>query len=285
MNGDAVEMDKRSRGRPKNDENNSPAAKALRQMAKDKAFFDRKSHTPLWVQFKNALADKIHCQVLLPDMRLPSEQTICEIFGVSRSVVRMALGSLATEGLLYKVARTGVFVAQPRMETDFLTSNMSVHADLEARGYTVTSKTFEFSRVKADDAEIRVFNLSKDGTVVRIGRIYYSDGAPITHTIISLPGYKVPDFEHLDIEDKSMFQLLKDRYGLVAKRAERWFTAAMPSVEVCERLALSSDQPVIAIESIAYDTNDMPLEFYRAYYNSAVARIHVATSNGDSGSN
>ncbi|BCL68884.1 putative UbiC transcription regulator-associated protein [Vibrio nigripulchritudo MADA3029] len=268
----------RGRGRPKNDANNSQAITVLNQIAAG-LLPNRKSSVPLWLAVKNALADSIHRQELPVNTRLPSEQTMCEILGVSRSVIRSALGSLSSEGLLNKVARTGIFVAPPKMETDFLTSNMSVHSDLEARGYKVTSQTFEFRKVNADEAESKVFNLPKDGKVVRIERIYSFEDTPITHTIISLPSHKVPGFENIDIEDQSIFQLLKERYGLVSRRAERWLNAVIPSEDICKKLRVENGQPVIAIESIAYDSSDMPLEFYRAYYNSAIARIHVATSN------
>lgn len=268
--------DRRPRGRPRNDDDEGPAADLLRSIAAGDGL-TRTGQTPLWVQMKNILADQINRKTLAPDTRLPSEQALCEIFAVSRPVVRSALAGLAADGLLMKVPRTGIFVAPPRMETNFLTSNVSVHSDLEARGHKVTSETFQFMRCAPDESEARVFALPPDGTVVRVGRIYRSDGRPITHTMISLPGHRVPDFEAIEISGRSIFQILKEHYGLTSKRAERWFTAAMPDAEVARRLEVEPTQPLISIESIAYDANDLPLEYYRAFYNSAVARIHVST--------
>ncbi|MCB1444364.1 MAG: GntR family transcriptional regulator [Rhizobiaceae bacterium] len=267
---------KRGRGRPRNFEEDSANADLLKEIGEN-GLIDRSSQTPLWVQLKNAIAERISRNLLIQDERLPSEQTMCEIFNVSRPVVRAALGGLADEGLVMKVPRRGIFVAKPRMETNFLTSNVSVHSDLEARGYKVTSQTFEFRRAEPDQDEQRVFSLPPNGTVVRVGRIYRSDGRPITHTLISLPGHKVPEMENLDIANQSIFQILKDNFGLVSQRAERWFTAEIASKEVATRLEVQEGHPLIAIESIAFDTNDAPLEYYRAYYNSAVARIHVST--------
>lgn len=268
--------ERRGRGRPLNVEEDSSNAIILREMAGE-GVLDRDSQTPLWVQLKNALSEKIGKDVLRPDARLPSEQAMCEIFNVSRPVVRAALGSLADDGLLMKVPRRGIFVAKPLMVTNFLTSNVSVHSDLEARGHKVTSVAFEFLRTEPDAEEAQVFNLPPGGTVVRVGRIYKTDGRPITHTRISLPGHKVPEMEKLDIEGQSIFTILKERYGLVSKRAERWFTAALADETVARRLEVAPGHPLISIESIAFDFSDAPLEYYRAYYNSAVARIHVST--------
>lgn len=267
---------KRNRGRPKNEEGAS--IRVLKELSAS-GVIDRDSDTPLWVQLKNALAQLIEAKSLRSDSRLPSENAIGEVFHISRQVVRAALGGLANEGVLTKVPRSGIFVAQKRGETDFITSNISVHSDLEARGHKVTSEAFEFRRDAPDEHELRVFNLPPDGSVIRVGRIYWMDGRPITHTVISLPGHKVPDMEKLLIEGTSIFEILKTRYGLVSRRAERWLTAEIPPPIVAKRLQVAGNQPLIAIESIAYDSNGAPLEYYRAYYNSAVARIHVSTGS------
>lgn len=265
---------RRRPGRPRNLDGIS--SDVLHRLSKS-GLIDRTSELPLWLQLKNAIAAEIESKALPPEARLPSEQTIADVFDVSRPVVRAALSGLSADGMIDKVPRRGIFVAQPRKETDFLTSNVSVHSDLQARGHEVTARAFTFGRHAPDEDERRVFSLPPEGTVIRVGRIYRSDGKPITHTLISLPGHKVPDMEHLDIEGKSIFQILKEQYGHVAKRAERWFTAELPPADVARRLEVAPTQPLIAIESIAYDANDAPLEYYRAYYNSAVARIHVST--------
>ena len=266
----------RGRGRPRNDDDEGRASELLRQVAAGEGL-DRAGPTPLWVQIKTILSDQINRGILVPNMRLPSEQALGEIFAVSRPVVRSTMAGLASDGLVMKVPRTGIFVSPPRSETNFLTSNVSVHSDLEARGHEVTSETFLFERCSPDDAEARVFCLPPDGTVIRVGRVYRSDGLPITHTQISLPGHRVPGMEAIDITGRSIFQILKERYGLVSRRAERWFTAAMPDAEVARRLKVERTHPLISIESIAYDTDNFPLEYYRAFYNSAVSRIHVST--------
>jgi GntR family transcriptional regulator len=268
---------KRGRGRPRNELDEAGSAAVFRRIARESKP-DRSNSIPLWVQLKNSFSDAILKKELMPSARLPSEQTLCEIFDISRPVVRAAIAGLAAEGHLARIPRKGIFVTVPPMESNFLTSNVSVHSDLTARGHKVTSKAFEFRRCEPDEAERQVFGLPRGATVVRIGRIYYSDGQAITNTLISLPGHRVPGFETLDIEGKSIFQILKEKYGLVSKRAERWFCAAMPDARVAHLMGIKMSVPLISIESIAYDPDDIPLEYYRAYYNSAVARIHVSTT-------
>lgn len=263
----------KTRGRPRYDDLDDSANDAFRVIA-DSAL-DRTETAPLWVQLKNRIQDAIKSEKLRPSSRMPSEAALCEIFDVSKPVVRAALGALAAEGHVIKMPRKGMFVAQPRQDVDFMTSNLSVFGDLMAKGHVVTTKTFEFYRAPADENEQRVFGLPPEGDVVRIARVYYCDGRPITHTNISIPGHKVPDLEKIDLDNQSIFRTLRERYGLTVQRAERWFTAELPDEQAILRMGVPPDAPLIAIESIAYDHSGGALEYYRAFYNSAVARIHL----------
>ena len=139
----------------------------------------------------------------------------------------------------------------------------------------VTTKTFEFYRATANEGEQKVFGIPPESDVVRITRVYYCDGQPVTHTHISLPGHKLPGMEKLDIDNHSIFQTIRERYGLTVQRAERWFTAELPDAESIIRMGISEDTPLMSIESITYAHDGSALEYYRAFHNSAVARIHL----------
>lgn len=269
----------RGRGRPRYDQEDSAAALAFQKIGAG-FVVDRADSVPLWVQIKNHIAEAIDRGDLAARSRLPSEQALCEMFAVSRPVIRSAISALSAEGHVIKMPRKGMFVAAPRTETDFITSNLGVFDDLTAKGHEVSVKTFEFRRTAPDEDEKRVFGIPDSGTVIRIGRVYYSDGKPITLTHISLPGHKVPGMEKLDIENRSVFETIRRQYGLTVQKAERWFTAEMPNGEAIEVMGVPPDAPLIGIESIAYDPDGSPLEYYRAFYNPAVARIHVLIDQG-----
>lgn len=61
------------------------------------------------------LAEAVHEHRVLPGMKL-SEDEVCEIFGVGRTVVRQALRSLAHDGLLTIERNRGAFVAKPTVK-------------------------------------------------------------------------------------------------------------------------------------------------------------------------
>lgn len=61
------------------------------------------------------LVNKIRCEDLAPGARLPSEQAMAQLFGVSRTVIREAIALLKVDGLLETRKGSGAFVRKPEM--------------------------------------------------------------------------------------------------------------------------------------------------------------------------
>ena len=268
----------RRAGRPNFEASDGVATAAFRQEC-EKIAFSRSGQEPLWQQLSRQLERLIFSGKIAANSRIPSEPALCEIFGVSRPVVRNALANLATKGLVVKLPRKGMYVADRVRDTDFATSNINLFEDMLAKGRKIDTNTFELLRTAPDDEEFEALRLSKDEEVVRVGRVFWIDGQPITCTRMTFPAQKVPGFENFDVEGRSILGLIKEKYGRSAHRAERWFSAEMPCAEVVEQMGVPPDRPLIWIESITFERDGSPLEFYRAHYDSSTARIHVSVSD------
>ena len=111
----------RIRGRPGFESADTEAARRFRSIVRASRI-DRSSKAPLWVQMKTVLENAIYAGVLPKGTRLPSEQVLCDAFGLSRPVVRNALAALSAEGLVIKEPRRGMFVASHPPEVGFMTA-------------------------------------------------------------------------------------------------------------------------------------------------------------------
>ena len=69
---------------------------------------------PLYVQIRDAIRQQIDGQSLPPGAPLPTEDELQATYGVSRSVVRQALGQLADWGLIVRQRGRGSVVAPQR---------------------------------------------------------------------------------------------------------------------------------------------------------------------------
>jgi len=72
---------------------------------------DKSVPIPLYYQLKEMIKKKIESGEFKPGDRLPTEQELCEMFGISRTPVRQALTELNYEGILYRKPGLGTFIS------------------------------------------------------------------------------------------------------------------------------------------------------------------------------
>ena len=78
-------------------------------------FLEKKSQSPLYQQLMTRLKNDIVAGVYPAGGRIPSEQVLCDTYGVSRVTVRKAMLDLVQEGLLVRRQGKGTFVAEEKI--------------------------------------------------------------------------------------------------------------------------------------------------------------------------
>ena len=265
-------------GRPSFEASESEALEVFRRECQYIAL-SRDAQAPLWEQLYNQLETLILSGRLAPHSRLPTEPVLCDIFQVSKPVVRHAIASLANKGLVVKLPRKGMFVGERPRESGFISSNVSLFDDMMARGARIDTRTYDFSVSAAEPHEREGLGLRDGAQVIRITRVFRIDDQALTHSVMSFPAARLPGLTSDTVLGKSIHRVIREVYGLRIVRAERWLAAEIPPLFVSQRMELPESTPLIGIESIGYEQDGTRLEYYRAYYNSAVARIRIGVSD------
>ena len=74
------------------------------------ATVDRDSYVPYYVQVRDIVRGQIENGPWAPGSQIPGEPELCEVFGVSRTVIRQALRELEYGGLIVREKGRGTFV-------------------------------------------------------------------------------------------------------------------------------------------------------------------------------
>ncbi len=236
---------------------------------------DRSADAPLWQQLSRRLRDEIEAGRLLPDQALPSENELIDRYLVSRTVVREALADLVRAGLIYKVRARGSFVAPRRPDLKFIGSMTGSSADLEATGRLITTKVIDSRTAAASAAEADALRISEGDRVLRLRRIRLVDTTPWLLVDTTLPLDRFPNLARANLENQSLYDHLRRHFGVHPNGADRWIAAVVPNDTDAELLQLPPGEPVLSIESIAWDAEGEPFEHYRALHRSDETRFYV----------
>ena len=94
---------------------------------------DHGSLIPYYIQVIEALKERINRGEWRVGDQLPAEQALCEMFGVSRTVIRQALDSLRQEGLVVRRKGRGTFVAEPKIGESLVARLIGFYQDMTER--------------------------------------------------------------------------------------------------------------------------------------------------------
>lgn len=245
------------------------------------AALDRGAPEPLWEQLTRTIRQQIADGRYVPDQALPSESDLSEMYGVSRTVVREALGELVRSNQIYKIKGKGAFVSPNRLDLKFVGSITGSAADLLASGQRVATKVLEQELDVATPDEAMALNIATGTPVVRLNRLRVVAGVPWLLVRTSLPAHLVPGLEFAKLENVSLYEVLRRRYGLVPAGADRWLEARMPSAKETTLLQTKRSTPLLRIESITWAKDGTRFEWYQALHRSDQSRFYVGIRSDD----
>jgi len=222
---------------------------------------------PVYIQITEALRHDIVKGELPPHSRLPSELELMKKFGVARATIRRALAKLQDEGLTYSRRAVGSFVAEPKVDQD-LDQLFSFTEFMAYRGMKPGSQLLdaEIQQVTSVNSPLLVaLRLSVGEKVIFIRRLRTSNGQPMVIATTFLPKRLFPDFLARDIEDKSVYEIMDESYGLKPDDASQTFEAVMLGDDEAQLLTVLSPAPALLITRTGY-AKGAPVEYALDYY-------------------
>lgn len=225
---------------------------------------DKQSSIPIYLQLKRMIERQVTSGALPPHSRIPSERELSEQYEISRMTARRALLELTREGWIYTSVGKGTFVAEPKISQS-LQALTSFSEDMRARGLRPQARVLRRSLIPADDELARGLRLAPGSQLICIERLRLADDEPMAleRAHFSFPGME--DLMHVSLEG-SLYELLRERFGLVPAEAIQEFEARLATMPEQELLRVSAGTPVLTIARTTFDTSNRPFEFVQSVY-------------------
>lgn len=229
--------------------------------------------SPIYVQLREIIRNKIEDGEYLPGMAIPSESTLAETYGINRLTVRNAIDTLVHEGLLKRVQGKGVYVMGEKVQRD-LEYLGGFTQTMREKNKTPKIKVLAKWIRKADEKFSVIFNISPEDEIYYIKRICYADEEPVSLEEIYIPHYVVPKLEGIDLSIFTIYEVY-EFYGIKLKRANETLDIIKLQQNDARMLNIDSNFPVFLFECMSYDENNRVIEFARTYTRGDMCDFNV----------
>ncbi len=230
------------------------------------------SPVPLYHQVEEILYRWITEQMKPGDV-LPSEKELCEMFKVSRSVIRQALGNLVNRGLIERQRGKGTIVVRPKIDEYLMSRLTGFYADMKAQGLQPKTKLLSREVVPADELLAYYLNLKTGDEVMKIHRLRFINEEPILTVVTFIPKALCPGLMEEDLENQSLYEVLEKKYGIRLIWGERTIEAIPADAQDARLLKVKKGDPLLFLRSITYTEGNVPVEYYEAKHRADRTRF------------
>ena len=248
-----------------------------------KGALDRSSSVPLHHQLRETLRGQLEAGMWRAGELLPTEQELCEVYGVSRTTARAALDDLVRQGLIYRERGRGTFATGPRYEETFVQSFGSFHQEMSARGHRVRSDVLGQSVDAASERIAHMLEVPVGTSVLQITRLRRLDGSAVVYSESFLPLALCPDVLDADLGEESLYDFIERTYGFAPARITRSVEALPMPAGVAANLDAEVGAAALHVESLARLIDSTPLEFSDAWYRGDKTKFEVEVIVGNQG--
>jgi GntR family transcriptional regulator len=236
---------------------------------------DRNSYIPFYIQVIENLADYIEKAKLPPGEQLPGEVDLCDIFGVSRTVIRQALQVLENKGVIYREKGRGTFVARPMIREGLFQELTGFYQDMIAKGHRPRSDVLLQEKTKADPKVAAYLNLEPGDQVIQIDRLRYVNQEPIVLVTTYIPYDLCPELLDIDLSEQSLYAYLENEQGLFISRGKRFLEAVIAVQPEADLLRVDVGAPLIQLNSVSYLEDGRPVEYFHALHRGDRSRFET----------
>jgi DNA-binding GntR family transcriptional regulator len=195
---------------------------------------------------------------------LPSENELCQLYGMTRPTVRQSLSSLANDGYIRKHQGKGSIVHHLPKEIGILSVSGTTSA-VGDRNLKTRIIVKPFLMQWPADFIFPLTELEKESGCIYMERVRFLDDVPVFYDISFIANINLPRITARQFENKSLFQILRDNYRIEITGGEQRIKAIPATFKIARFLNLRKGQSVLHLER-RMETNNPDLFLYSSIF-------------------
>lgn len=195
---------------------------------------------------------------------LPSENELCQLYGMTRPTVRQSLSTLANDGFIKKHQGKGSIVHNLPREIGILSVSgiTSAVGDLDLKTKIIVKPHL---MPWPEEFMFPLSDLEKESGCIYMERLRLLENVPIFYDISYIANINLPRITSRQFENRSLFQILRDHYRVEIKGGDQRIKAIPSDLKISKFLKMKKGQPVLHLER-KMETNNTGLFHYSSIF-------------------
>jgi GntR family transcriptional regulator len=219
---------------------------------------------PNYYRLESHLRESLRNGALRPGDPVPSESSLCQQFGVSRTTVRQALSRLVYDGLITRHRGRGSFVAEPRLEHS--KPFLSFEEEMRARGATTGIKLLDMRTEPAEGRVAENLGIAEGTPVVVLERLRLVNGQVVGYEIRYLPRRIGEALTAEEVHNQPLVPAVRRILGKARTRLSLRVTASAARRNEARVLEIKVGAPVLVREHTWYFEPEGPMQYGKSVF-------------------
>ena len=238
---------------------------------------------PLSGQAKEAILQYIEEMDLKRDNKLPREEALAEMLGVSRITIRQALNDLASEGIIFRHQGRGTFVNVDSLDIKVTFSPcMELTQMIQKSGYTPSVRLLKIRKIKREEEICSLLQMQPDEQLVVAEKLFLADDQICAYCrdyfSMDLIGGE-ESFEMFSHYEDSIYRYIYDLSGEKAQwdkvEIDTADPADIPGLKGYVSIKELDSRPYLYLKTLNYSDRDRPLVYANEYFNTGIIQFNL----------
>lgn len=226
---------------------------------------DRLHAVPLYHQIFLRLREEITSGERAQGSRLPTEQELTAIFGVSRITARRALAELAETNLVARKRRVGTTVIFEPPARPIEGSIDQAIESLLTFGRSTQVRLIELDEALARAPISDALGVAVGTPLIRVVRVRWLDGEPLGHLISYVPLDLGEHITRVNLRTIPILALI-EQAGVKIGSARQTISATLADAALAAALSVEIGAPLLRINRTVIDEKGRPIQHILAQY-------------------
>lgn len=218
---------------------------------------------PTYRRLRDEIAAQIGQNVWRPGEMISTEAELASRYKVSVSTVRKAIDCLVDDGLIERVAGSGMFVRRPDFEHSFIRFTQCFGSAGDRR--IPQSLIYKLEALTGPPEVLNAMKLREGTRLIRLLRLRIYEETPVSHENIWLEEARFsPLLTMKESQPKLLYPIYEELCGVVVACADEVISIDEASETDAELLGLSLGAPIVNVDRLALGYDERPIEWRRS---------------------